>query len=257
MSLEVIFFFGLGLLWGSFANVVIHRWPRGESFIMGRSRCPSCHKVISWWWNIPVLSYLFLRGRCAFCEMRISVRYPIVELITGLLFAGVFLKFGWSWFTLEALVFCFGLVTVSFIDLDHMLLPDVFTLSGVVLGLVGAGLNPERSFYSSLLGVLVGGGLLWAVAVLYFYIRKQDGLGGGDIKLLAWIGAILGLSAIPVVILFASLWGSFFGLSLALFRREGLKTAIPFGPYLALGAQFYLFFGEQAIGWYFQTLFPH
>lgn len=173
----------------------------------------------------------------------------------GALFALIYLHFGWSWITLEYIVFSFGLVVVSFIDLDHMLLPDIFTLSGIVIGLIGAFFNPERSFLDAALGAFVGGGLLWSVAVLYFYLRKEEGMGGGDIKLLGWIGAVLGLSAIPVVLLFASLWGSFVGVSLMLIRRSGLKTAIPFGPYLALGALFYLFFGELTLKWYLNMAF--
>lgn len=225
--------------------------------MLGRSRCPSCKKTISWWDNIPVLSFILLGRKCRHCGAAISYRYPLVEVLTGSLFALIFVQFGWSWTTLEYIVFGFGLIVVSFIDLDHMLLPDIFTLSGIVVGLVGAALNPERSFMSAFLGVLVGGGLLWAIAVLYYAWRKEEGLGGGDIKLLAWIGAVLGLKSIPVVILFASLWGSFFGLALALFRGAGMKTAIPFGPYLALGALFYIFFGELAQEWYIQMILPH
>lgn len=254
MFLEVSAVFIFGLLWGSFANVVIHRWPLGESFIMGRSRCPKCRKVVSWWENIPVISFIILRGKCRGCSSKISYRYPFVELLMAFLFSLVFLHFGWNWITLEYLVFIFGLVVVSFIDLDHMLLPDIFTLSGIVIGLLGAALNPERSFIEAFLGVFIGGGLLWAVAVLYYYWRKEEGLGGGDIKLLAWIGAVLGLKSIPIVILFASLWGSFFGLSLAMIRQSGMRAAIPFGPYLAVGALFYIFFGELAREWYVQMI---
>lgn len=256
MFLEACAFFVFGLLWGSFANVVIYRWPKGESFIFGRSHCQNCQKKIPWYENVPVFSYLWLRRRCSGCSAIISFRYPLVELITGFLFAAVYLKFGWSFTTLEALIFVFGLVVVSFIDLDHMLLPDIFTLSGIVIGLAGAALNPERSLVDSVMGVLIGGGILWSVAVLYFYLRKEEGLGGGDIKLLAWIGAVLGLKSVPVVVLFASLWGSFFGILFALTQRTGMKSAIPFGPYLALGALFYLFYGDAALDWYFRTLLP-
>jgi leader peptidase (prepilin peptidase)/N-methyltransferase len=255
--LEFISFFIFGLLWGSFANVVIVRWPKGESFVHGRSHCPQCSELIRWWQNIPVLSFVLLRGRCFHCKAKISWRYPLVEILMGLLFGCVYLRFGWSWTSLEALIFVFGLVTVSFIDLDHMLLPDIFTLSGVVIGLIGAALNPERSFLPALLGAVVGGGILWAVAVLYYVVRKEEGLGGGDIKLLAWIGAVLGLVSLPVVIIFASLWGSFFGVALALIRRSGMRSAIPFGPYLALGALYFMFFGPQTIEWYLDMILPH
>lgn len=169
-----------------------------------------------------------------------------------MLFLAAYLSVGWSWTLLEYLVFIFSLVTVSFIDLDHMILPDTFTLSGIGIGLVGALLNPERDFYDSVFGVLLGGGFLWAIAYLYFVIRKREGMGGGDIKLLAWIGAVLGWQAIPLVILVASLLGSVVGIGLALLatKRSAASTddtelatfAIPFGPFLALGALLYLLF---------------
>lgn len=176
-----------------------------------------------------------------------------------ILFLAAYLSVGWSWTLLEYLVFIFSLVTVSFIDLDHMILPDTFTLSGIGIGLVGALLNPERDFYDSVFGVLLGGGFLWAIAYLYFVIRKREGMGGGDIKLLAWIGAVLGWQAIPLVILVASLLGSVVGIGLALLatKRSAAATersagatddaelatfAIPFGPFLALGALLYLLF---------------
>tara|TARA_Y100001935_G_scaffold240361_1_gene228835 strand:- start:4374 stop:5144 length:771 start_codon:yes stop_codon:yes gene_type:complete len=253
-ELGVVFL--LGLLWGSFANVVIYRWPRQESFVFGRSHCPHCKALVSWWQNIPVLSFLILGGKCRSCGQKISRRYPLVELLTGMIFLAIYWKYGMSWSTLEYFIFGFGLVTVSFIDLDHMLLPDIFTLPGIGIGLIGAYLNPERSFQNAWLGVLVGGGILWSVAVIYYALRKREGMGGGDIKLLAWIGAILGLSSIPVVLLFASLWGSFFGILMSLRSKDGAQTAIPFGPYLALGALFYLFFGEEVITWYFSHLLP-
>lgn len=256
MFLETLLFFGLGLLVGSFANVVIYRWPKGQSFVWGRSHCPHCTALITWWQNIPVLSYLGLRGKCFNCSQKIGIRYPLVELLTGMLWALVFHYYGWSWTTLEYLIFVSGLVIVSAIDLDHMLLPDIFTLSGIVIGLVGGFLNPERSFVDAALGVFVGGGLLWLVAAMYYWIRKEDGLGGGDIKLLGWIGAVLGWTSIPLVVLIASLLGSFFGLYWAWFHSKGVKAAIPFGPYLSLGAIVYILWGTQLGVWYIQLLMP-
>jgi leader peptidase (prepilin peptidase)/N-methyltransferase len=159
----------------------------------------------------------------------------------GVLFWLVFRSLGITWFTLEAFVFVFGLVVVTFIDIDHMILPDKFTLSGIVLGLLGGILNPDRSFWDALAGVLFGGGFLWAMAYLYFTWRKQEGMGGGDIKLLAWIGAVLGWKSIPFVIMTASIVGTIGGL-LAILKSsdEGLKKAIPFGPYLAGAAVLYM-----------------
>lgn len=256
MWAEIGFIFIFGLLWGSFANVVIYRLPKGESVVHPRSRCPGCLKLIAWYDNIPVFSWLFLRGRCRACKIKISWRYPVVELLTGTLFALIFYKYGFSWSTLEYLVFAWSLIVVSFIDFDLMILPDVFTLSGIVIGLVGAALNPERSFMDSLTGVLIGGGFLWLVAYLYLLVRKEEGMGGGDIKLLGWIGAVLGWKAVPFVVLISSLTGAFVGLSLALRRQTGLKSVIPFGPYLALAALVYLLGGDRIGLWYISLFLP-
>lgn len=251
-----IFFLVFGMLWGSFANVVIYRLPAGKSVVKPRSACPKCQKPISWYENIPVFSWLFLRGKCGGCKTNISIRYPLVELITGLLFMALYLRLGLSWTLLEYIIFAFGLVVCSFIDFDHMILPDSFTLSGIVIGLVGAVLSPEREFLPSLLGVLVGGGFLWAVAVIYYVVRKQEGMGGGDIKLLGWIGAVLGWTSVPFVIMASSVIGSVVGVSLALSKGKNMKIVIPFGPYLALAALIYIFAGQEITSWYFSMLIP-
>jgi len=250
MWVETLFIFIFGLLWGSFANVVIYRYPKGQNVAFPRSRCPKCQNPISWYDNIPVLSWLLLRGRCRQCKAGISWRYPAVELLTGICFAAVFYRYEISWSTLEYLVFVWGLIVVSFIDLELMILPDIFTLSGIVLGLVGAALNPQRDFVSSVAGVLLGGGFLWLVAYLYLVVRKEEGMGGGDIKLLAWIGAVLGWTSVPFVVLVSSLLGSIIGIGLALRRQAGLKSVIPFGPYLALAAIIFLLGGERIGLWY-------
>ena len=245
-----VFIFIFGVLWGSFSNVVIYRCPKGESIVHPRSACPKCNTQLKWYDNIPLLSWLFLLGKCRYCSVSISIRYFIVEFLTGLLFMGVFLKVGVSWTLIEYLIFSWALVVASFIDLDQMILPDKITLTGIVLGLAGGALNPERSFVPSILGVLVGGGFLWAIAYIYYVIRKEDGMGGGDIKLLAWIGAVLGWSAIPFVILVSSLLGTLVGVSLLIKSKEGLKTVIPFGPYLAMAAVIYIFWGQELAHWY-------
>jgi leader peptidase (prepilin peptidase)/N-methyltransferase len=256
MWVETGFVFILGLVLGSFANVVIYRFQKGENVAYPRSRCPNCQTLVAWYDNVPVLSWLLLRGRCRACKNAISVRYPIVELLTGALFALIFLKHGMTWSTLEYLILAWGLVVVSFIDFDLMILPDVFTLSGIVIGLLGAALNPERSFSASLIGVLIGGGFLWAVAYLYLIVRKEEGMGGGDIKLLAWLGAVLGWTAVPFIVLVSSLLGSVVGLALALRRQAGLKSVIPFGPYLALAALLFLLGGDRIGLWYIGLFLP-
>jgi leader peptidase (prepilin peptidase) / N-methyltransferase len=243
----------LGLLLGSFANVFIYRWPRSESVVTPRSRCQKCAKQILWYHNIPVISWLVLRGQCAFCRAPISPRYVLVELLMTLLFGLAAWTMGPSPKLLEALPFIFAVVTASFIDLDHYLLPDILTLSGIVIGLAGAVINPDRSFTSALIGVLVGGGVLWAIAFSYYFFRGKEGLGGGDIKLLAWIGAVLGWQSLPFTILFASVTGAIIGSIVAVSSKQGFGRAIPFGPFLAVGALLYLFgIAESWTLWYFQ-----
>lgn len=248
--------FALGALWGSFANVVIHRLPLGESVVRPRSQCPKCRNQISWFDNIPIISWFILKGKCRRCGAAISLRYPLVELMSALGFTLIYVHYGFSWITIEYIVFFFGLLVGSWIDIDHMILPDQITLGGLVVGLLGAMLNPERSFWDALLGVLLGGGFLWLIAILYYSLTKNEGMGGGDIKLLAWIGALLGWKAIPFVILVSALVGTMVGLGIALRSSSGLKTAIPFGPYLALGALIYMLGGQTLAQGYLGFFLP-
>lgn len=251
-----VFFFILGSVFGSFANVIIYRLPQGKSVVKPGSHCYSCEKPVAWYDNIPIVSWFILRGKCRNCSAKFSIRYALVEFLMGVSFCALFFWHGWTWTFLEHLVFLFGLITVSFIDLDHMILPDEFTLSGIVLGLAGAYLNPARDFMPALWGVVLGGGFLWAVAAIYMAIRKIEGMGGGDIKLIAWIGAILGWQSIPFVILSASIIGTFVGFAQMTKSGEGLKTAIPFGPFLALGAIFYIFGGQSLGAAYIRIFLP-
>lgn len=251
-----ILFFVFGALFGSFANVVIYRLPKGESVVKPRSHCYNCKKMIPWYDNIPIFSWFILRGKCRNCGASFSLRYPLVELLTAVLFALSYHYAGLTWSLPEYLLFVFGLVVCTFIDLDHMILPDEFTLSGIVIGLLGAALNPHREFMDALWGVLMGGGFLWGMAYIYYLLTKQEGMGGGDIKLLAWIGAVLGWKAIPFVIMSSAIIGSVVGLITARKQKAGLKTVIPFGPYLALGAVLYLFGGETIALWYLDLFLP-
>lgn len=244
-------FFVLGACLGSFANVVIYRLPIGESVVWPSSFCRACGSGIRWYHNIPILGWFLLRGKCASCGARFSIRYAVVELLMATLFLVAFLKTGFSITLAERLIFIFAVVTASVIDLDHMILPDKFTLSGIVIGLIGAVVNPERGFLDALLGVLIGGGSLWLVAYLYWIFREREGMGGGDIKLLAWIGAVLGLGSIPIVILLSSLVGAAFGMVMMFRTKDGMRTAIPFGPYLAGAALVYMLFdGPAWARWY-------
>lgn len=258
-SLEMIapyYIFLIGACLGSFANVVIYRLPLGLSVVKPRSRCSQCLKLIAWYDNIPLISWFILRGKCRNCGASYSIRYVLVEWIMAILFCSCYIRYGLSWLTLEYLLFIFALVICVFIDFDHMILPDEFTLSGIVIGLVGAALNPERSFVESFIGFLIGGGFLWLIAYLYFLMTKNEGMGGGDIKLLAWIGAVVGWKAIPFVIMLSAVTGSVVGVTLAIKNKGNLKTAIPFGPYLALGALAYIFGGSALAESYFEIFLP-
>lgn len=254
--LQLTFIFVLGACLGSFANVIILRLPAGESIVRPRSHCRSCKQTLNWYQNIPLLSYLIQKGKCAHCGAAFSPRYFLVELVMAAAFGATYLAVGPSWLLLEYLILVFGLITVSFIDIDHMILPDVFTLGGIVIGLLGSLINPERQVWDAVLGVLFGGGFLWLIAYLYWITKKQEGMGGGDIKLLAWIGAVLGWKCIPFVILFSSLVGSLVGILTAIRSQQGLRTEIPFGPFLALGALVYIFGASPLGDWYIQTFFP-
>lgn len=250
------FFFVLGAIFGSFGNVIIYRLPKDESVVTPRSSCQNCKAPVKWYDNIPILSWFILGGRCRSCKVEFSFRYPLVEFLMGALFAGAFYYFGFSWTLLEAQIFIFGLVICTFIDFDHMILPDEFTLSGIVIGLMGAALSPEREFMDAFWGVLFGGGFLWGMAYIYYVLTNNEGMGGGDIKLLAWVGAVLGWKAIPFVILTSAIIGSVVGLTMASRSKTGLKTVIPFGPYLALGALLYLFGGATIAQWYLDLFLP-
>ncbi len=249
----IIFLFGL--CFGSFANVLIVRMPIEES-ITGRSRCGNCKKTVPWFHNIPVFSYFYLKGKCYQCQQKFSLRYPFVEFLMAALWVSIFYFYGLSWTTLEYFILSFGLVVGSFIDLDHMILPDEITLGGCAIALIGAYLNPERSFIDGFLGFLFGGGILWFVAYIYYVLTGREGLGGGDIKLLAWLGALLGWKAIPFIILSSSVSGSIIGLYLSRKSEDKLKTMIPFGPFIALGALLYIL-GLKSVGlWYVDLFFP-
>ena len=241
-SFHLTFFFVIGSFFGSFSNVLIYRMSEDKPLnLWGRSYCPHCECTIPFYLNIPIFSWFFLLGRCRSCKEKISFQYPLVEFLMASLFAGFFILMGWKWFLLEVLIFTFGLITVSFIDLKTMILPDSFTLSGGVIGLLGAALNPEREFMASLLGLFLGVFVLWFSAYVYFLVRKKDGMGGGDLKLLGWVGAVLGWKAISFVVVSSCLLGTVVGVGIMLRSKKSLDTAIPFGPYLAIGALCYIF----------------
>jgi len=249
-----IFIFIFGLCIGSFLNVCIYRLPASQSIAHPRSKCPECGKLIASYDNIPVFSYLWLKGRCRHCGVKIGLRYPTVELLGGLFALATFLKFGLS---LEAVIyfaFIACLLVVTFIDLDHRIIPDVITLPGIPICFAASFALPDMTYKAALLGILVGGGSLFLVAWVYSLITKKEGMGGGDIKLLAMMGALLGWEGVLFTIFVSSLVGTLSGLAVMLRSRKGMKLAVPFGPFLAIGGITYIFFGTRLINWYFNLL---
>ncbi len=245
-----IFSFLLGAAVGSFLNVCIYRLPAGESVISPPSRCPACGARIRPWHNIPILGWLILQGKCRDCGAPISPRYPFVELLNGLLTLALFLKFGPSPTFLVLFVFCSALVAIIFIDLDHQIIPDVISLPGIVVGFACSFALPWLGWKSSLIGIVAGGGSLLLVAWLYELFAKKEGMGGGDIKLLAMMGAFLGWRSVPFIVFASSLIGSVIGVTLMVVQKKDSKLAIPFGPFLAAAAVLYIFFGKAIIMWY-------
>jgi len=235
----------LGLVVGSFLNVCIHRIPRRENIVYPASHCPFCGHSIRPYDNIPLFSYLLLRGRCRSCGNKISYRYPVVEAATGLGFALLAGQFGLGLSTLLYLVFYSALVVLAFIDLEHQILPDVITLPGIPLGLVLGLFLPQGRFLSSAVGLILGGGLFYLVALF-----SRGGMGGGDIKLAAMIGSFLGWQRLLLTIFLATLSGSLVGILLLALGLKGRKDPIPFGPFLSLGAFLSLLCGDLLIGWY-------
>ena len=259
-----------GLVIGSFLNVCIHRIPRGESVVLPSSRCPSCKNRIRPWHNIPLFSYLLLRGRCAHCKERISPVYPAVEVLTALLFESAFLKYGWTAPFAIACVFFSLLIVLNFIDLFERLLPDVLTLSGTLMGLLCAPLQsaeffradpflPEPSVWwmaclHSVAGILLGGGVLWLVAAVYLKLRKIEGMGFGDIKMMCMVGAFMGWRYAWLTIFVGSLLGAVIGSLYIYLRGKGQRYELPFGTFLAVGAVLVALWGVKLLESYLKLL---
>lgn len=237
-----------GALVGSFLNVVIVRLPEeGGSVVFPPSHCPVCKKSIAWYDNIPLLSFLLLRGRCRQCGVRISWRYPLVEGATALMALALYLHFGPTILFPIYFLFCAALIAVIFIDFQHQIIPDVISLPGIVLGFGLSFVNPFVAWQDAGLGVLFGGGSFYLVALVYYLLTKREGMGGGDIKLLAMIGAFLGWQALPFVVFGSSLLGTVAGVGAMIKQRKGGKTVIPYGPFLAIAALLYLFFRQEIL----------
>ena len=275
---EPTFFVGFsvifGLMVGSFLNVVIHRLPKmmentekayvAEAYgvkptealpikyniVSPRSACPTCGHSISALENVPIISWLMLGGKCKGCKAKISRRYPLIEALTGLLIGAVAYKFGYSFTSLFAFIFVFALVALTFIDFDTQLLPDDITLPLLWLGLIFNFNTGFTDLKSAVLGAILGYLILWSVYWLFKIVTGKEGMGYGDFKLLAAIGAWFGWQILPAVILLSSVVGAMIGIGLIIFKGKGGGTAIPFGPFLALGGIAALFFGQQLAGFY-------
>ncbi|HTH00166.1 MAG TPA: A24 family peptidase [Vicinamibacterales bacterium] len=239
----------VGLAVGSFLNVCIHRLPRQQSLNSPPSRCPHCDYQLRWFDNIPLVSYAMLGGRCRKCRTRISIRYPIVELVTMGLFVLHGAVFGWSALLIPRLVFACGMVVLFAIDLEHHLLPNAITLPGVAVGLIASTVLPP-GIIDALVGVLLGGGVLWLIGEAYFRFSGHEGMGGGDVKMLAMIGAFLGWKLVLVTLVLSSVVGSGIGLIVIAIRKGGMKYALPYGTFLALGALVASLAGEAIVNWY-------
>ena len=240
-----IIIFAFGLIIGSFCNVVIYRLPQGKSIVTPGSQCRSCGSPIRPWDNIPLLSYFLLRGRCRFCKEPISTRYPTIECISGMLFVLLYLKFGLSMtFSVYALLTS-ALLIVALIDLDHRIIPNIITLPGMAVGVgLSMGVLPITPL-ASLFGLMIGGAIFYLIALV-----SKGGMGGGDIKLIAMIGAFLGLQGGLFTIFASALLGSVVGLMLMLLGKRGRKDRVPFGPFLSFGAILFMLCGDGLIQWY-------
>ena len=237
--------FVLGAIVGSFLNVCIWRIPEEKSILFPSSHCPKCQKPIRPFDNIPILSWLILRGRCRDCGEPISPRYPLVELLTAVLSLAIFWKYDVSLQYLSAFLFTASLVVITFIDLDHQIIPDVISLPGIPVFFLLAVFFMGVGFVESLLGILIGGGFLYLIAVGYEMLTKREGMGGGDIKLLAMIGAFLGWKSLFFVVFISSILGALVGIVLIMIHGKDMKYAVPFGPFLSIAAVMYLFVGTH------------
>ncbi len=248
-----------GAIVGSFLNVCIVRMPKDESVVTPRSHCPNCPHQLQWWENIPILSYVLLKGCCKGCKAKISMQYPFVEILTA-----AFSMLTWWWFdplpyAIYFLLFIAPLIVITFIDLKHYIIPDIISLPGIAIGFLVTLLFADDGLriylmIDRVLGVLVGGGGLFLIAWSYKKLKKQEGLGGGDIKLIAALGAFFGWKATIFIMMLSSVFGSVVGGLFLVLLKKDLKFAIPFGPFLAGAGICYLFIGRQLIEWYI-TLF--
>jgi len=248
MTLLLAFIFGTMV--GSFLNVCVYRIPEGQSIVLPASHCRTCKKPIAMYDNIPLVSFLLLKGKCRHCGAALSIQYPLVELVTGLLAAACLLKWGAGYSAAIWFVFCAALIVITFIDLAHKIIPDVISLPGIAGGLLLSLLPGQPGLPSALIGAALGGGSLLLIRLVYYALTRQEGMGLGDVKLLAMMGAFLGWKSILFIIMVASFTGALLGAAVMVIKKKNGRYAIPFGPFLSLGALCYLFCGPEMINWY-------
>jgi leader peptidase (prepilin peptidase)/N-methyltransferase len=245
-----IFLTVLGLCVGSFLNVVIYRVPRQLSLVWPGSYCPACRAPIHWYHNLPVVGWMIVGGRCHACRVRISPRYPVVEALTGGLFLLHLIVFGWDPILIPRIVFACAMIALFAIDLDHKLLPNAITLPGIVAGLAFSLVFHPPSFLDAVIGVVAGYGSLWLVATVWEQLAKKEAMGGGDLKMLAMVGAFLGWQGVVITFFVGFMIGGIFSALLLAARRVQLASQIPFGTFLAIGALVASFWGLRMLNWY-------
>jgi leader peptidase (prepilin peptidase) / N-methyltransferase len=248
-AVTILFLLGMGLAIGSFLNVAIYRLPRRESLMWPASHCTACDRPLAWFENVPVFGWLALGGRCRTCRARISVQYPIVEALAGAVFVAGYVIYGWTPLLAMRLLFATAMIVLFVIDLQHQILPNVITLPGIVVGFVASLFLPP-GWLSSLIGILAGGGILFAISEAYYWTRGHEGLGMGDVKMLAMIGAFLGWPLMLLTLILASFSGSIVGVALLASGRGSMKLALPFGTFLAVGALVAAVAGDPILDWY-------
>jgi len=254
-AIIIVFSFIFGAVVGSFLNVVILRLPAaGESIVFPASRCPKCMTPLQWYDNIPIISFLLLRKKCRHCNAPISWQYPLIELTMALLALALVFKFGFTPALPIYFVFTASLLVVIVIDFYHKIIPDIISLPGIVIGFACSFINPAVTWQQSGMGLLIGGGVLYAVAAGYYLFTKREGMGGGDIKLLAMIGAFLGWQSLPFVVFGSSVLGALVGIGAMAKQKKGGKTMIPYGPFLSIAALLYMFYRES-INYYLISYF--
>jgi len=249
---KIILIILFGLAWGSFLNVLIYRIPKKMSLLTPPSSCPECHKKIKSYHNIPVFSYIWLKGRCRYCGAKIPLSYPLVEMMTPLAFILIYGKFSLSLHFFISCLFASALIVLCVIDYNHQILPDIITLPGLVLAVAYSLFRTDLSLSNSLLGAVSGAGFLLVVYALYYFIRKKEGLGMGDVTMMLFIGSYLGWKMSFFTLLIASFAGAFVGIFFVFFKKKSFQYSLPFGTFLAPAALFSLLWGNQILEAYLQ-----